>query len=91
MLTKSQIVNHVAKDQNISKAAAERVLDSFTLLVTDTLKAGEEVKLSGIGTLKVADRPARTGRNPATGAELEIPASKVVKLSVTKDLKEALN
>lgn len=91
MLTKAQIVEHIAKEQNITKSQAERFYSCFTQLVTDTLKAGEEVKLNGVGTLKVAERAARTVRNPATGAPLDIPETRTVKFSVTKDLKDALN
>lgn len=91
MLTKSQIVEHIAKDLNISKSAAERYYDSFSRLVIDTLTSGEEVKLYGIGTLKVATLAARTVRNPNNGEPLDIPESRTVKFSVTKDLKRALN
>ncbi len=91
MLTKAQIIEHIASEQNVTKAVADRFYSCFTQLVTDTLKAGEEVKLNGIGTLKVTLREGRTGRNPATGEPLQIPASNVVKFSATKDLKDALN
>lgn len=91
MLTKAQIIEHIATEQNITKSQAERFYNCFTQLVTDTLIVGEEVKLNGVGTLKVAERAARTVRNPATGKPLDIPATRTVKFSVTKDLKDALN
>ncbi len=91
MLTKAQIVEHIATEQNITKSAAERIYNCFTQLVTDTLTAGEEVRLNGVGTLKVATRAARTVRNPNTGQPLEIAEARTVKFTVTKDLKDALN
>lgn len=91
MLVKAQIIEHIATEQKISKAQAERMYDCFAQLVTDTLTAGEEVKLKSIGTLRVVDRAERTVRSPSTGEPVTIAAHRTVKFSVTKDLKDALN
>jgi len=69
---------------------AEGTYEIFMKLIAETLLAGDEVSLNGIGKLKIKDKPARDGRNPKTGATIPIPAQKVVKFSVAKSLKEAV-
>lgn len=81
----------VAAEQGIDKAAAKRVIDATLKAITDAAKKGEEVSLPGFGKFKVADRPAREGRNPATGATLTIAASKKVSFTPAKALKDSLN
>jgi len=73
-VNKSQLIDKIAADADISKAAAGRVLDAFMGSVSDALKDGDEVALVGFGTFSVRDRAARTGRNPQTGKEITIPA-----------------
>ena len=69
IMNKAQLVEKIATDAEISKAAATRALDAFTGAVTSSLKEGDSVALVGFGTFSVKERAARTGRNPQTGAE----------------------
>ncbi|WDE06180.1 HU family DNA-binding protein [Thalassomonas viridans] len=90
-MNKSELVEKMAEGADISKAAAGRALDSFIEAVTDELKNGGEVALVGFGTFKVTDRAARTGRNPQTGAEIQIPAAKMPGFKAGKGLKDSVN
>lgn len=90
-MNKSQLIDKIAADADISKAAAGRVLDAFMGSVSDALKDGDEVALVGFGTFSVRDRAARTGRNPQTGKEITIPAGKVPSFRAGKALKDAVN
>ncbi|MCE0800288.1 DNA-binding protein HU-beta [Buttiauxella sp. A2-C1_F] len=90
-MNKSQLIDKIAADADISKAAAGRALDAVIAAVTDSLKSGEEVALVGFGTFAVKDRAARTGRNPQTGKEITIAAAKVPGFRAGKALKEAVN
>ena len=78
-MNKSELIDAMAADAGISKAAAKAALDSLTSNVTKTLKDGGKVALVGWGTWSVSQRAARTGRNPQTGAEIQIAAKNVVK------------
>ena len=80
----------MAKKAETSVAAAGKALDAFVNVVTDALKAGDDVQLTGVFSLKVADRPAREGRNPATGEKIMIPAKKVIKFKTGKTLENAI-
>lgn len=91
MLTKAQTIDHIAKEVGVKKETVEKIYGSLANLIKDGLVAGDDVRLVGVGTLKVATRAARVGRNPQTGEDIQIPAAKVVKFTVTKDLKDALN
>lgn len=90
-MNKSQLVDQIAANADISKAAAGRALDSIIEGVTDALKAGDSVALVGFGTFSVRERAARTGRNPQTGATIEIAAAKVPAFKAGKALKDAVN
>ncbi|OON37550.1 DNA-binding protein HU [Izhakiella australiensis] len=90
-MNKSQLIDKIAANADISKAAAGRVLDAFMGSVSDALKAGDEVALVGFGTFSVRERASRTGRNPQTGKEITIPASKVPGFRAGKALKDAVN
>jgi len=90
-MNKSQLIEKISIGADISKAAAERALEAFMSAVTEELQAGEQVALIGFGTFSVADRAARTGRNPQTGATIEITASKQPKFKPGKALKDACN
>jgi DNA-binding protein HU-beta len=85
------LIDKIAADADISKAAAGRVLDAFMDSVTEALKGGDEVALVGFGTFSVRERAARTGRNPQTGKELTIPAGKVPGFRAGKALKDSVN
>lgn len=90
-MNKSQLVEKICIGADISKAAAERALNSFIQSVTEELASGGDVALVGFGTFKVNDRAARTGRNPQTGAEIQIAAAKAPSFKAGKSLKEACN
>lgn len=78
-MNKAQLVDAIAKETGTSKVNAKRCLDAFMAIVSDTLKKGDKVTLTGFGSFVVTKQPARTGRNFKTGAPVEIPAKSVVK------------
>ena len=90
-MNKSELIEHIANQADISKAAASRALASIIDAVKKTLKKGDTVTLVGFGTFSVSKRAARTGRNPRTGAALKIKAAKVPRFKAGKGLKDALN
>jgi DNA-binding protein HU-beta len=90
-VNKSQLIDKIAENADISKAAAGRVLDSYIGAVTDALAQGDTVALVGFGTFSVRERAARTGRNPQTGKEIEISAAKVPSFKAGKALKDAVD
>jgi DNA-binding protein HU-beta len=89
-MTKAQLVDVVASNARISKAAAAKSIDSLISGIAKALKKGEKVTLVGFGTFSVTKRKARRGRNPQTGAEIKIPASKAPKFTAGKALKSAV-
>jgi DNA-binding protein HU-beta len=90
-VNKSELIESIAQAADISKAAAERALDGTVAAITSSLKQGGMVTLVGFGTFYVGDRAARSGRNPRTGATIEIKASRVPKFRAGKALKDAVN
>jgi DNA-binding protein HU-beta len=90
-VNKSELIDHIAESADISKASAGRALDAFVDSVSDTLKSGDQVALVGFGTFSVRERAARKGRNPQTGAEIDIAAAKVPGFKAGKALKDAVN
>lgn len=90
-MNKAQLVETIANQADISKKAAEAALNAFTNAVTTSLAKGESVALVGFGTFQVKDRAARTGRNPQTGAEIQIAAAKVPSFKAGSGLKSACN
>ena len=90
-VNKSQLVDQIAENADISKAAAGRALDALVETVTETLKSGDQVTLVGFGSFIVRERAARTGRNPKTGEAIEISAAKVPAFKAGKALKDACN
>jgi DNA-binding protein HU-beta len=91
LVNKTELIEHIAKHADISKAAATRALESMIGAVKTTLKRGGSVSLVGFGTFAVGKRAARSGRNPRTGAAIKIKAAKVPKFRPGKALKDALN
>jgi DNA-binding protein HU-beta len=89
-VNKSELIDHIANQADISKAAAGRALEAVIGGVKTTLKKGGSVSLVGFGTFSVSKRAARTGRNPRTGASIKIKAAKVPKFRAGKALKDAL-
>ncbi|KMK97650.1 transcriptional regulator HU subunit alpha [Aeromonas enteropelogenes] len=90
-MNKSQLMDKIADGADISKAAAGRALDAFIDAVGEALKEGDQVALVGFGTFAVRERAARSGRNPQTGATIEIAAGKVPAFKAGKALKDAVN
>ena len=90
-MTKADLVNAMAEKAGLSKTDAEKALKAFSDAVTDALKADEKVALVGFGTFSVSSRAARTGKNPQTGAKIDIPAAKTPKFKAGKALKDAVN
>jgi DNA-binding protein HU-beta len=91
LVNKTELIEHIAKHADISKAAATRSLEATIGAVKTTLKKGGSVSLVGFGTFAVGKRAARTGRNPRTGDAIKIKAAKVPKFRPGKALKDALN
>ncbi len=90
-MNKSELIEHIAKQADISKAAAARALEALIGGVKSTLKKNGSVSLVGFGTFSVTKRAARSGRNPRTGDVIKIKAAKVAKFRPGKALKDALN
>ena len=90
-MNKTELVAAVAEQADISKKDAEKVLKAFVDVVTEEMKKGEKVQLVGFGTFEVSERAAREGRNPQTGKDIVIPASKSPKFKAGKALKDIVN
>ena len=89
-MNKTELVEAMAKEANLSKKDAEAALSAFTKTVETSLKKGDKVTLVGFGTFEVRERAARTGRNPQTGKEIKIKAKKVPKFTAGKALKDTI-
>ncbi|MBF0561973.1 MAG: HU family DNA-binding protein [Alphaproteobacteria bacterium] len=87
----SDLVTTVAGTLDLSRKQAEAAVAAVLAPITDALGRGDEVKLNGFGNFEIVDRPARPGRNPQTGAAIEIAASRTVKFKAAKPLRDALN
>ena len=90
-MNKQQIIDAAADSAELSKSDMSSALDALLDTITDALKAGERVALTGFGTFEVRDRAARTARNPQTGEEIQVPASKAPAFKAGKALKDAVN
>ena len=90
-MTREEIIAKVAEDADITKVAAKSALESFIGCVSKTLKKGGKVSLVGFGTFSVSKRAARQGRNPQTGATINIAARKVAKFKAGKGLSDTVN
>ncbi len=91
LMNKSELVASIAKKSGLSQAQSADALNAFISTVGEALEAGDSIALVGFGTFSVKERAARTGRNPQTGAEMQIPASKVPSFKAGKGLKDAVN
>ncbi len=89
-MNKTEFVEAVAKEAKATKAAANEVVNAAIAVITKALKKGDSVQLTGFGTFAVAKRAARKGRNPATGKEIKIAASKAPKFKAGAVLKKAV-
>ena len=90
-MNKSDLIEAMASNAGISKAAAGKALDAMMKSITGELMTGGRVSLVGFGSFSVSARAARDGRNPQTGATIKIPARKVIKFKAGSELKEAVN
>ena len=90
-MNKTELVAEVSSKTGLSKKDAEKALNAVTETISTKLKKGDKVQLIGFGTFEVTKRAARTGRNPQTGKEMKIPASKVPKFKPGKALKDMVN
>jgi DNA-binding protein HU-beta len=89
-MTKTQLIEALAKESSLEKKQAKLFLTGLTAVVEKTLKKGGDVPMSGLGKFKVLNRKARMGRNPQTGEPIKIAAKKVVKFTVAKNLKDTV-
>ena len=89
-MNKTELIDAIAAAADLPKASAGRALDAVVDSVTEALKKGDQVSLVGFGTFSVKHRNARTGRNPQTGATIQIAASNTVKVSAGSKLKAAV-
>jgi DNA-binding protein HU-beta len=87
---KKQLIERIAEKAGVSKSEAQKHFEAFEEVVTEALKGGEEVQITGFGKFSVKERKAREGRNPQTGQKMKIAASKVPSFSAGNVLKEAV-
>jgi len=90
-MNKTELIEAMADSADISKAAAGRALEGMVEAITNAVKSGDTVSVIGFGTFSLRERAARTGRNPKTGAEIQIPASKSPAFKAGKAFKDAVN
>ena len=90
-MNKKELIESIADAADISKAAAEKALNGTLAAIAGSLKNGDKVTLVGFGTFSVSKREARKGRNPQTGADIEIPAKNIAKFKAGSKLSEAIN
>lgn len=90
-MNKADLIEHVAKEADMTKADAQKAVEAVFGGITKTLKKGGDARFVGFGTFSVAKRAATTGRNPRTGEAIKIKASKNAKFKAGKELKEAVN
>jgi DNA-binding protein HU-beta len=90
-MNKAELIDAVASSADLSKSSATQAVDAVVDTITESLRNGDSVTLVGFGTFEVRDRAARTGRNPQTGEEIQIKASKAPAFKAGKALKDAVN
>lgn len=90
-MNKTELINKVAEATQMTKKDATKSVEAVLSAITEALKSGDKVQLIGFGNFEVRERAARKGRNPQTGEEIEIPASKVPAFKPGKQLKEEVN
>ena len=90
-MTKAELVTMVAEKADLTKKDAEKAISAVVDSISETLAKGEKIQLVGFGTFEVAERAARTGKNPQTGKAIQIPASKAPKFKAGKALKDVVN
>lgn len=90
-MNRSELIAAVASDANLTKKEADSAVGAFIATITNTIASGDRITLPGFGTFKATKKAARNGRNPKTGAVMEIPARVAVKFTAGKALKDAVN
>ncbi len=90
-MNKKEMIERLAQKTGMTKADSQKALEGVLDVVSEELKSGNSVSLTGFGTFTIAERKPRTGRNPQTGAEINIPAAKVPKFKPGKKLKESVS
>ena len=90
-MNKTELISEVAQKTNMTKKDADKIVNAFFTSIETALKAGDKVQLIGFGTFEVRERQARKGRNPQTGQEISIPATKVPAFKAGKALKDAVD
>ncbi|WP_017815527.1 MULTISPECIES: HU family DNA-binding protein [Paenibacillus] len=90
-MNKTDLINNISNNSGLTKRDVETVLNGFLDEITSALSSGDKVQLIGFGTFETRKRAARTGRNPQTGAEINIPESNVPAFKAGNKLKEAVN
>ena len=89
-MNKGELIERIAQEAGVPEGAAQKYFGAFERVVTEALKGGEEVRITGFGKFSVRERKAREGRNPQTGEKMEIAASRVPAFSAGNTLKEAV-
>jgi DNA-binding protein HU-beta len=89
-LKKTELIEAIAKRADVSKSQAQKYFDAFEEVVTDALKGGDEVQITGFGKFYVREQKARNGRNPQTGEKMRIPAGTIPAFSAGNSLKESV-
>jgi DNA-binding protein HU-beta len=89
-MKKKELIERIAEEAGVPTSEAQKHFEAFEVVVTEALKAGEEVQITGFGKFSVKERKAREGRNPQTGEKLKIAAQKVPAFSAGNALKEAV-
>ena len=90
-MNKSELIEEIANEANLTKASATKALEATISAITESLKSGQPITIVGFGTFMVRESKARMGRNPRTGESIEIDASKRPSFKAGKALKDALN
>jgi DNA-binding protein HU-beta len=90
-MTKSELIEEIEQRSGLNRAQSKAAVEAFVASVTAALKRGEEVRLMGFGSFTPISRGATMGRNPRTGAEVKVPASKTARFRIGEALKSALN
>ncbi len=89
-MNKAQLIDAMASKSGLTKAEAKKALDAFIDTTSEALKSNDRIALVGFGSFSLSEHSARTGRNPQTGKEIQIPAKKVVKFKAGSDLTSQL-
>lgn len=90
-MNKNELIQAIAKQTDMTQRDTQKLVEAFAQTVTDTLKKGEKITITGFGTWEVSKRAARIGRNPSTGEEIKIKAKKLPKWKAGKHVKDSLN